>query len=358
MRLQALILCALAACGDDAFHIGSLPHVVPHTGRVLSTVNLVTITYDDDPLGDLADRFGASVLATHWLHATGDEYGVRGGAQLATYHMGPAPAHLTYGEVSKIPSQLIAAGAVPGPTDHGVPILYAIYVPATTSITADDGTGAMCQTALAYHDSDGTVPFAVIPTCYPGSELARTMFSSHEIIEAATDPFLDAFYVDPPDPNDPYHYSGAEVADLCNRVPAPSEDGFALEASWSNAQADAWEVHPCQPVAPGDVYTMTIVDPQTVVDASPGETVTWQLTGYASGPTDDWTLYSRHGYAGDSSTYNDELAHSLVFDPPTINDGRVSTATGVVPLDAPAGTIVAANVWSRDTWNLVAVRVR
>jgi hypothetical protein len=178
------------------------------------------------------------------------------------------------------------------------------------------------------------------------------------MIEAATDPFLNAFYVDPPDPADPYHYSGAEVADLCNRVTAPSEDGFALEASWSNAQADAWEVHPCQSIAPGDVYTMVLSDPATVIDASPGETVTWDLTGYASGPTDDWTLYSRHGYAGDSSKYNDELSASLRFSPPTINDGLHATATGVVPMDAKPGTIVEANVWSRTTWNLVAVRVR
>ena len=359
MRLQALaLLLVLAACGDDVAHL-SLPHVVDHGGPVLTELNLVTITYPDDHLAELGARFDEAVPGSAWLRAVGAEYGVRGGRHLAAYTMpDPAPALVTYDEAAKLGPSLAAAGLVPGPTVDGVPVLYVEYFPPTTTIANDDGTSPMCVGALAYHDWSGGAPVAVIPTCYLDSAVARTMFTSHEIIEAATDPFGTGYYVDPPDPDDPYHYAGAEVADLCNRAIAPPEGGFAFEGSWSNAEADAWTVHPCQPVAPGDVFTTVVPDPATVVVAQRGAQVSWDLTGFASGPTDAWTLEARHGYAGDSGAANDEFADSVSFSPAAIADGGHATATATVPADATPGTIVAANVWSRTTWALIAVRVQ
>jgi hypothetical protein len=353
--VSAALFCG---CGDDASHI-ALPHVIPHGGPILTELDLVTITYPNDPIADVGARFDDLVPRTRWLDSVGGEYGIHGGAHLATYLApGPAPAHLTYDEAAAIAPALVAGGAVPGPTEHGVPILYVVYLPSTTTISDPSGGNAMCIHGLAYHTWSGSIPSAVVPDCYPGSVTARTMFASHEIIEAATDPFGTGYYVDPSDYADPLRYYQPEVADLCNRAVAPAEGGFAFEASWSNAEADAWSPQPCQPMQDGDVYTMVIADPAVVVDANRGQDVTWDLTGWASGPTDDWSLVTRHGYAGDSAAVNDELAASARFSAPTINAGQHVQVTATVPADATSGTVVAMNIWSRTTWNLVAVRVR
>ena len=109
-----LAVVMLAACGDDASHV-ALPHVVSHGGRVLDELSLVTITYPDDPLADVARRFDDAVLRTRWLGAVGAEYGVHGGDHVASYTMpAAAPAHMTYGDLAAIPGALLAAGAVPG----------------------------------------------------------------------------------------------------------------------------------------------------------------------------------------------------------------------------------------------------
>jgi hypothetical protein len=364
VRVQALTALAIAlgvaACGDDAAHI-ALPQVVYHGGPLLTELNLVTITYPDDPMAGAALQLGEAIPSSRWLPAVGDEYGVRGGRHLASYqYPDPAPAHLTYDDMASHVRVLLQQGAVPGPIVDGVPVLYIEYFPPTTTITAADGSSPMCETALAYHDwtpgPAGPLPFAVIPTCYPDSRLDRTSAASHEIIEAATDPFGTGYYVDPSDERDPYYYSRPEVADLCNRVNAPPEDGLVFESSWSNAQADAWEVAPCQP-AP-DTFTTVIADPPTVVDAARGATVSWDLVGYAAQPTADWLLEARHGYGGDSTSLNDEMSLTVRFSQPTINDGQHATVTATVPADAPAGSVLALNVWSRTTWTLLVVRVQ
>jgi hypothetical protein len=357
--LGALAL-ALGACGDDATHV-SLPHVVFHGGPLLTELNIVTITYPDDPMADVGEQLDEMIPTSAWLRAVGAEYGVRGGRHLASYQFpDPAPAQLTYEDMPAHVLDLIRNGAVPGPTVDGVPVLYVQYFPRTTTISEGDGSSPMCEAALAYHNWTpetelGLVPYAVIPTCYPDSVLDRTSGASHEIIEAATDPFGSGYYVDPADPTDPYHYAQPEVADLCNRVNAPPEDGVVLESSWSNAQADAWQVAPCQP-AP-DVFTEVIADPATVVEAAPGATVSWDLTGYAAAPTADWLLEARHGYAGDSTALNDEMSLTVRFSQPTLNDGQHATVTATVPPDAKSGQVVALNIWSRTFWTLLAVKV-
>jgi hypothetical protein len=349
VRLHALTIgLALGACGDDASHV-SLPHVRSHGGRVLDELNLVTITYPDDPLAGLAERFDDAVPGSPWLRAVGEEYGVRGGRHLAAYRMrDPAPPGLTGDDVGRIAPDLIASG-LPGPTEHGVPILYVIYLPATAPI---DG---QCTGWLAYHSWTGDVPYAVIPECYPpGSVTNRTSSASHEIIEAATDPFGDGWYLDSDDPLDPFHYYPAEVADLCTRSEAVEGD-FVYEGSWSNAQADAWTVAPCQPST--ELFRTVMSSPDRVIEAAAGDTVTWDLEGWAAGPTAAWPLYARHGWAGNDLGANDAFAETARFSAPAIAAGDHVTITATVP-PAASGSIVSINVWSGTTWTMLVVRVR
>lgn len=350
MRLQALsIALALAACGDDASHV-SLPHARSHGGPVLGTLDLVTITYADDPLAGLAERFDAAVPSSAWLRAVGDEYGVHGGAHLAAYRIPDAPhGVLDPGDLGALIADLIRSGRVPAPTADGTSPLYVLYLPAGRLAGA-------CDQYLAYHDfftAEQRFAFAVIPECYPpGSITNRTSAASHEIIEAATDPFGDGWYVDPDDHDDPYHYYQAEVADLCTRDEAV-EDDFVYEASWSNAGADAWTVAPCRPAR--DLFRAVLADPDRVRDAAIGEAVTWDLEGFAAGPTEPWPLYARHGFAGDDRAANDAFAASARFSAPVIAPGAHVTIDAVVAATKP-GTIVSINVWSHGTWTLLAVR--
>jgi hypothetical protein len=224
-----------------------------------------------------------------------------------------------------------------------------IYLPARAKL------GGQCTSWLAYHGWTGSVPYAVIPECYPpGSIDARTSAASHEIIEAATDPFGDGFFVSSDDPSSPFHYYAPEVADLCTRT-ASIEGEFVYEGSWSNAQADAWTVAPCQPAT--DVFTTVLASPDRVQVAHPGDTVRWDLEGWAAGPTDAWPLYARHGWAGDDLDTDDAFAATARFSAPTIAAGEHVTLSATVPPLAP-GFRASINVWSRTTWTMLVVQTQ
>jgi hypothetical protein len=113
-----------------------------------------------------------------------------------------------------------------------------------------------------------TVPVAVIPTCSATAGDPSLMGASvltpalsHELTEAATDPFPDsapAFKS-----TDPAHVmwavamTGGEIADLCENdrpnLITPDDLGFPVVRIWSNAAAMG-TAGPCVPVPAGETY--------------------------------------------------------------------------------------------------------
>ena len=341
---------ALGACGDPSS--APLPKVVPHGGPVLNEVDVVTITYAGDPWADYDERLDRDLVSSSWLGEVGREYDVRGGAQLATYRIPQAaPALLSYDDVDAIAPSLLAQQLVPGPTHDGTPVLYMIHVPAGTAIgDPNSAQDRSCIAWLAYHASHQQIPYAVLPQCFPPGAIAETdIGASHELIEAATDPFGDGWTMDPvyTDPNGFTTYVPGEVGDLCVRD-AIVRDGHVLAKVWSAASLTTDDPRPCRPLTDDQPYRTVLAD-EIVKFAEPGEQVTWDLTGWSSGPTDDWPLVARHGYdLGPGIADNDLLVGAAHLSSPTINAGQRVTLTLTVPADyVPGGSI---NVWSGTAW--------
>jgi hypothetical protein len=153
--------------------------------------------------------------------------------------------------------------------------IYALFFPATTTITDPDTNTALCDSGAAsgFHVEwtvgRTNVVAVVIPSCssffgYPDLTGAAVLTPtlSHELVEASTDPFSTSqpAFAD----TDEQHalwsvaMNGGEVADLCeNDVPnliAPTDlNSFPVQRIWSNAAVHAG-TGPCVPVPPGEVY--------------------------------------------------------------------------------------------------------
>ena len=139
-------------------------------------------------------------------------------------------------------------------------------------MTLDQGgqSAITCQNIGGYHSSvnlnlaDGTpltAVYGVVGECSIESQLNTldftTVYASHEIAEAVTDPLvpsITSYYMVSDDPWIPGSASqgiaGGEVGDLCTFV-APfvqTSDGYTVSPIWSNAAA-AKSMQPCQPQA-------------------------------------------------------------------------------------------------------------
>ncbi|HVC08703.1 MAG TPA: hypothetical protein VNH15_02040 [Elusimicrobiota bacterium] len=132
----------------------------------------------------------------------------------------------------------IAAGHLPAPDAD---TLYMIYFPAGVSVLLPDGS-VSCQDFEGYHEgfvSKGGSPvyYGVIPDCGTGfSDLGVT--SSHETIEAVTDPF-PTNGTHPAYPQAWNSATGDEISDLCDGVSTSYVTGASglvseVEPGWSD----------------------------------------------------------------------------------------------------------------------------
>src|SRR5262249_24616053 len=127
-----------------------------------------------------------------------------------------------------------------------------------------------CVNFGGYHSETATstgqpVVYAVIAGCHsysarlaPGESIGDTDFTTglttHELIEASTDPFIatnDAYYtVDSTHLAWSRYLNGGELADTCEFQPAAffrePTLGYVVQRSWSNAAAQAGH-DPCPP---------------------------------------------------------------------------------------------------------------
>jgi hypothetical protein len=132
----------------------------------------------------------------------------------------------------------IAAGHLPAPDAD---TLYMIYFPAGVSVLLPDGSQS-CQDFEGYHEgfvSKGGSPvyYGVFPDCGTGfSDLGVT--SSHETIEAVTDPF-PTNGTHPAYPQAWNSATGDEISDLCDGVSTSYVTGASglvseVEPGWSD----------------------------------------------------------------------------------------------------------------------------
>ena len=151
-----------------------------------------------------------------------------------------ASASLSDADVQAELDAQIAAGKLPKPTDDS---LYMVYFPSGVSISIEGQRS--CSSFCAYHEgfksakAGANVYYGVMPVCGWGCGVAGSTFdslsvvSSHECIEATTDPF--------PTPGDKPAYpqagndaGGQEIGDLC-------ADGNSTVTGHGLTSAVQWE---------------------------------------------------------------------------------------------------------------------
>lgn len=264
------------------------PRLLSSGGPVLSRPSIIAVSFSNDDAATVAsaDTFVTTLGGTAYWPAVTGEYGV--GAVTVG-----APVHLVEAAPASIDDAAIKTwlqGKLNGThPEFGTPggnSLYVLFYPATTTITL--GGAASCQVFGGYHESTAVgateVAYAVLPRCTrPGEAVLDTLTgsASHEIIEAATDPY--------PNVNGAYQsvdqgHLGWQVlllgesGDLCAQDPAsfyrPSGYAYVVQRAWSNVAAMAGH-DPCQPSLPGEVYFTSVpVENDTVSISNQGFTTT------------------------------------------------------------------------------------
>ena len=257
-------LLVVGACGDnlaapdasvpDAQQFppfaSTMPKILNGFGPVMPSVSLVPVFFPNDPLHDdliaALDRFAASPA---WS-TVGAEYHFGPLTIAAPIEIATLPAAITETDI-----QTFLTGEIGGADD--LTTIYALFYPASTTITGDFGTS--CVDYGAFHDATSTpsLVYAVIPRCAARSTLDLIFpVVSHEMFEAATDPLLNAWNgLRELDFAWALALGGSEVADMCSYLAdddAPFDIGTPITRVWSNANAVAFH-DPCIPIPDGSV---------------------------------------------------------------------------------------------------------
>src|SRR5262245_8034173 len=341
MRLFAFSL--LAACAAEpadnevSDDVGSRlrpSQITDNGGPIFAQPSLVTVTFAGYRFESKVQAFGDFVVGSQWLANAGADYGVGAGKHVAKVVLAEAaPAVVTAADIRRLLIDRIDRGVLPSGDDF----LYAVYFPASTEVDlfANDGG---CAAGYGYHEGVLTAAhrfaYAAIPEC---SQHDRTVpyeqilfpDASHEIIEAATNPFP----VDDPAywlaaRGAPWGQAGGEVADGCAGLNVV-EDGFALTRVYSNTAAARGD-DPCQP-GDGEVY-FGLSPAKNVYDASPGQTLQIPLRAWATGPIASWYVTAMRGY--DSA-----FAVHPVLGAPRAHAGQHVVLTVTVPATARRGSV-------------------
>jgi hypothetical protein len=310
------------------------PKVVSYGGPVLASPRLVPVFFSNDDANFTAQLldFDTKIGATNYWMANAKEYGV--GAATATDAVNLAET--APGTIDDSAIQTWLEGklngddpAWPAPDANTV---YVLHYPAGTTITSQGamGTDQSCVSFGGYHSNvtlDGNhggmnVAYAVIPRCSDFDGLtgvdAVTSAESHELLEAATDPYpmVDPAYASTDDAHIYWLFAlgGGETGDMCAQDMASftkfAELPYTVQRTWSNEAAQAGH-DPCVPAIPGEVYfnSAPVLDDKVTLNIQ-GQTVsmkgvkipvgsskTIDLDLFSDGPTNGPWQVEVHDYA-------------------------------------------------------------
>jgi hypothetical protein len=282
----SLAAMGAAGCGGSSADPGGgtpapptpfdLPLAMSSGGPILAAPRVQPIFFPGFAFAAEVDGFLAALQASSYWPGVAAEYGI-GALAVAAGHVSSvaAPGSLTSTDIEGLLAQVVAAdneqlGAPSSDT------IYPLFFPATTTIISDGV--AMCGDGAAsgFHAEwtvNGTrLAGVVIPSCasFPGAPTlsgfsALTPTISHELVEAATDPFPTSApaFVNTDDEHAMWSVAlnGGEIADLCeNESPnlvVPSDIGLPVQRVWSNAAVKAG-TGPCVPVPPGEIFFVAV----------------------------------------------------------------------------------------------------
>lgn len=294
-----------------------VPLVVKGPGPAMTSVHVVPVFFPNDPIEPDLKKFLAQWAASSEWAATVGDYGV-GALSIETAIEVPTapPVALTDAEIQTfLLGQLDGSQPPSGATFDTT--VYALYYPSATTISFMRGTS--CRDFSGYHEwaalpadaGVGNVVYAVIPECY--SELqAATVATSHEIVEAATNPlgfaspawdFLANRFL-----GWERAFGGNELCDMCEVFDtsfyAPADVGYVIQRCWSNKSAARYGQQ-CVPIPPstGPAFAAAPVLPDQVswfngvkvvqidgVNIPFGQSRTIDVQLFSEAPVGDWEV--------------------------------------------------------------------
>jgi hypothetical protein len=345
--------------GDGApdapdFQVGphaTLPQIPDQGGDVLQNVQLVTVTFGDDPDRAQREAFGEWIVTSDWLAAVGEEYGVGPGTHQPGRLSDPTPASTSDSAIQMLLTDRIRDGSLPVPPAGASDFLYMVYFPSTTVV--DDGGLRLACAGLGgqgYHwdlDVDGArISYGISIGCPTGplAELDDSeLGASHEIIEAITDAHpsvAKAWSIT--NPNDPWSVGGGETADLCLGQGLQDPAGFWVQRVWSNRAAQAGGP-PCIPVPPDTPY-FNVTAARSLLPITAGQQARFTLQGWSTAPVSPWKLQALLG--------GGTLRVQVALDRADLQNGQSATLTVTAPSQATSGQFAVIQILSqRDPAN-------
>ncbi len=216
------------------------PQLTYRGGPLIANVEVVTIFWGRafatptqasfvQHINDFFDAILDSILMKQLAEYSVPGYKLGNGKRVGsvTITRGVPKVNVTDAAIQTFITKLIAAGTVPKPNKNS---LYFVYLPPGVSVT--QGGSRSCQAFCGYHsDIDGHTYYAVMPypTCkgctgsLPAFE-ALTSTSSHELIEAITDPVPGTGW---------YDDNHGEIGDICAWT-TKVVNGYTVQLEWSN----------------------------------------------------------------------------------------------------------------------------
>ncbi len=278
-----------------AFH-PEVAQIQNNGGPVLTDPVIVTVTWpgataaDTDPNVDQLEAFGDAIGSSAYFGSITSEYGVHAGVSGAANHLrilGAAPATLSDQTVDSLVATSAgdpATSGWPAPTPNTVYVLY--INPATTfSLQGEEicgqGVGGYHSDTFAVTGGMTTttdVAYAIVPRCMFDTTTSAydttTESASHEIVEAATDPYggnvgygwvgFDQAHL----AWDLFQQFQDEIGDACEMYAdsfykAATPFAYQLQRQWSNASAAAGH-NPCVPAPTTPYFNTTPLDVENV----------------------------------------------------------------------------------------------
>jgi hypothetical protein len=247
------------------------PQVQFYGGSILVNPKVVPVYFGNDDTnftGQITTYLNKlpTTAANYWSPAV-KEYGIQPPTINAPVQLteSPGTSPLADATIQSWLQQKLTSGDPAWPAPDGDTV-YALFYPTGTSITLGQGGGTSCQSFGGYHGNikvnTKDVAYAVMPRCAKFGGLtgidAVTATTSHELIEAATDPYpndqTNAGYAQVDDNHIIWEFvlGGGEVGDMCAQNPdsffKQTDIGNYVQRTWSNANAAAGH-NPCQPSA-------------------------------------------------------------------------------------------------------------
>lgn len=318
------------------------PQIQTYGGPVMTSMQVVPVFFGGDMMTQTqVENFLTQLSTSSYWGTTTSEYGV--GKMTVAKSIVTSDAPPTTDNAAATWLRSMTNGSHPEWPAPDANTIYAVFLPDGASISFQGY--ASCKEFGGYHyetsaTSGGPLIYAMLPRCPVFGSLkgidALTASTSHELIEAATDPqdTSNPAYAIP----DSDHYAwalmpGSEIGDMCAQQPQAFQQLVGtsyVQRTWSNASAAAGH-DPCVPVLSEPYFNSALVLPDNVtidfggmggqvqtqgVKVPVGMSKTIEVDLFSDGPTTPWTVQ-----AEDTASFMGSADLSFSWDKTSGNNG-------------------------------------